>query len=333
MAASINASTSAGVVTTADTTGNLNLQSNGTTVLAMTSAGIAVTGTQSVSGVATFANGTAAAPSLSFIGSAATGFYKGTGNAIDATLNGTQVLDINASSFDIKGALNFTTPANATINGVLLATSSVESSGPIQAHGANKATISYESSYGATFTAYGPNTSTLGRMFFRHAYSNGGTVSLASFGNTYGCFGVNIDSPDSNPFTVQGAATSSTNGPAYFYTAATGTGVYVTLNNNAWSAASDERLKDIIEPITDAANKLSTLRTVMGKFKKDADGTRRPFLIAQDVQKIMPEVIDHAPNEHESGEQMLGLQYANMIPLLVAAINELTSRLAALEAK
>jgi len=45
MAASINASTSAGVVTTADTSGNLNLQSNGATVLAMTSAGIAVTGT------------------------------------------------------------------------------------------------------------------------------------------------------------------------------------------------------------------------------------------------------------------------------------------------
>jgi hypothetical protein len=50
MAASINASTSAGVVTTADTTGNLNLQSNGATVLAMTSAGIAVTGTLIPSG-------------------------------------------------------------------------------------------------------------------------------------------------------------------------------------------------------------------------------------------------------------------------------------------
>jgi len=50
MAASINASTSAGVVTTADTTGNLNLQSNGATVLAMTSAGIAVTGTLVPSG-------------------------------------------------------------------------------------------------------------------------------------------------------------------------------------------------------------------------------------------------------------------------------------------
>jgi len=45
MAASINASTSGGVVTTADTTGNLNLQSNGTTIVALTSAGVAVTGT------------------------------------------------------------------------------------------------------------------------------------------------------------------------------------------------------------------------------------------------------------------------------------------------
>jgi hypothetical protein len=50
MAASINASTSAGVVTTADTSGNLNLQSNGTTIVALTSAGAAVTGTLSASG-------------------------------------------------------------------------------------------------------------------------------------------------------------------------------------------------------------------------------------------------------------------------------------------
>jgi hypothetical protein len=49
MAASINASTSAGVVTTADTSGNLNLQSGGTTIVALTSTGAAVTGTLSAS--------------------------------------------------------------------------------------------------------------------------------------------------------------------------------------------------------------------------------------------------------------------------------------------
>ena len=44
MAVTINASTTAGLVQTADTTGNLSLQSNGTTIAALTSAGLAVTG-------------------------------------------------------------------------------------------------------------------------------------------------------------------------------------------------------------------------------------------------------------------------------------------------
>ena len=59
MASSINASTGpgGGVATTADASGNLNLQSNGSTVVAMTSTGATVTGTLGVSGVTTLANG------------------------------------------------------------------------------------------------------------------------------------------------------------------------------------------------------------------------------------------------------------------------------------
>ena len=44
MAVTINASLSAGLVQTADTSGDLNLQSGGTTRLAVTSTGVAVTG-------------------------------------------------------------------------------------------------------------------------------------------------------------------------------------------------------------------------------------------------------------------------------------------------
>lgn len=46
MASSINASTTGvgGIVTTADNTGNIDIQSGGTTVMSITSAGIAVTG-------------------------------------------------------------------------------------------------------------------------------------------------------------------------------------------------------------------------------------------------------------------------------------------------
>lgn len=115
---------------------------------------------------------------------------------------------------------------------------------------------------------------------------------------------------------------------------ASGTGVYLSNGATSWAGLSDETLKDIIEPIADAVNKVSTLRAVIGKYKTDEEGTRRSFLIAQDVQKVLPEAI----NEDKNGK--LGLQYTDTIPLLVAAIKEqqaliesLTTRLTALEAK
>jgi hypothetical protein len=111
-------------------------------------------------------------------------------------------------------------------------------------------------------------------------------------------------------------------------------GVYLTDNATSWSSASDERLKDIIEPITDAASKVSSLRAVIGKYKTDEEGTRRSFLIAQDVQKALPEAVNKQKDE------TLGIQYTDVIPLLVAAIQEqqvlieqLTTRLNALEGK
>ena len=57
MAVTLNASTTTGLVQSADLSGSLNIQSNGTTVLGVTSTGIAVTGTQSVSGNLSFNSG------------------------------------------------------------------------------------------------------------------------------------------------------------------------------------------------------------------------------------------------------------------------------------
>jgi hypothetical protein len=57
MAVTLNASTTTGLVQSADTSGSLNIQSNGTTVLGVTSTGASVTGTQSVSGNLSFNSG------------------------------------------------------------------------------------------------------------------------------------------------------------------------------------------------------------------------------------------------------------------------------------
>jgi hypothetical protein len=113
-------------------------------------------------------------------------------------------------------------------------------------------------------------------------------------------------------------------------------GVRLSSGGTSWASDSDERVKDIIEPITDAVNKVSTIRAVIGKYKTDEDGTRRSFLIAQDVQAVLPEAVVAQPDEIGT----LSLSYTDVIPLLVAAIKEqqaiiatLTDRITALEAK
>jgi hypothetical protein len=101
-------------------------------------------------------------------------------------------------------------------------------------------------------------------------------------------------------------------------------GVKLTNGATSWASASDERLKDIIEPITNAAEKVSSLRAVIGKYKTDADGKRRAFLIAQDVQAVLPEAVYSAQQARSEDEtEYLNLQYTDTIPLLVAAIQEL----------
>jgi Chaperone of endosialidase len=114
----------------------------------------------------------------------------------------------------------------------------------------------------------------------------------------------------------------------------TTTGVALTPGNNAWTAYSDERLKDIIETIENATQKVSTLRTVIGKYKTDDAEKRRVFMIAQDVQAVLPEAVT------EDNEGMLQMAYDHIVPLLTAAIKEqqilitqLTTRITALEAK
>jgi hypothetical protein len=117
------------------------------------------------------------------------------------------------------------------------------------------------------------------------------------------------------------------NGGAYVM--ANSNGVRLSNGGTSWASDSDERVKDIIEPITDAANKVSTLRAVIGKYKTDEEGTRRSFLIAQDVQAVLPEAV--VAQQDEIGT--LSLAYTDTIPLLVAAIQELKAEVDSLKAE
>jgi|694.fasta_scaffold41391_4 hypothetical protein len=163
------------------------------------------------------------------------------------------------------------------------------------------------------------------------SFDSSGRLLLGT--TTVGTDGPRITVANSNNTQTWQLGTIAAFTPFYVYNNST-VGVYITNGGTSWSSSSDERIKDIIEPIENAITKVSALRAVIGKYKTDEEGTRRSFLIAQDVQAVFPEAI----NVQEDEQGTLGLQYTEIIPLLVAAIKEqsalittLTARIAALE--
>jgi hypothetical protein len=111
-------------------------------------------------------------------------------------------------------------------------------------------------------------------------------------------------------------------------------GVVLVGSATSWSAVSDERLKTELKPIDNASAKVASLRAGTGRYLTDAENISRSFLIAQDVQAVLPEAVDVS----EDAQQTLMLRYTDTIPLLVAAIQEqqaiitaLTARVEALE--
>ena len=142
-------------------------------------------------------------------------------------------------------------------------------------------------------------------------------LNLYLFKNTQVEAYMGFNSSDSNLYVNTGGTFAST-------------GVYMANGGTSWTTNSDERLKENLVPITDAITKVSSLRTVIGNFIADENKTARPFLIAQDVQAVLPEAVSTSTmNETE----YLGVSYTDVIPLLVASIKELKSQNDALTAR
>ena len=97
------------------------------------------------------------------------------------------------------------------------------------------------------------------------------------------------------------------------------------------TAYSDRKLKDNLEVIPNALDKVSQL-TGYTYDRIDMDGVRQSGLIAQDVQEVLPEVIVNNVDP-DSGEETLSVAYGNMIGLLVEAVKELKAEVEELKGK
>jgi Chaperone of endosialidase len=76
-------------------------------------------------------------------------------------------------------------------------------------------------------------------------------------------------------------------------TSASGTAVFVNSNNKLGTATSSKRFKEKIEPMNKASEALFALQPVSFRYKKeiDPDGISQLGLVAEDVEKVNPDLV------------------------------------------
>jgi len=79
-------------------------------------------------------------------------------------------------------------------------------------------------------------------------------------------------------------------------------------------ASSDEQLKENISTIENPIDKVNELRGVDFNWKKN--GKKQIGVIAQEVEKILPELVEEMPDGYK------GVYYGNIVGLLIEAIKE-----------
>ena len=183
------------------------------------------------------------------------------------------------------------------------------------------------------------------------------TNGLAVFAVATNGVGIRAENTGANNDAVQGFTSADCCSGGYFANSGAGNGVYVTgtnagiavhgVNVGGWAGyfegnvfatgtyqSSDARLKRDIADGRYGLGALLKLRPVTFKWKNDTAGKTQLGLIAQEVEKVIPEVVvaDH------SG--MLSVNYTALVPVMVKAIQEqeatiqkLNSRLATLESE
>tara|TARA_B100000073_G_scaffold133041_1_gene109007 strand:+ start:280 stop:636 length:357 start_codon:yes stop_codon:yes gene_type:complete len=98
----------------------------------------------------------------------------------------------------------------------------------------------------------------------------------------------------------------------------------ITATGNV-TAYSDVKLKENIEIIDDALDKVSSLRGVT--FTRTDTGLKQTGVIAQEVEKVLPEAVELDDDGIKS------VAYGNLVGILIEAIKDLRSEVEELKKK
>ena len=191
----------------------------------------------------------------------------------------------------------------------------------------------------------------LGTSYLRFLHNNAGSFSEAMRIDSSGNLLVGTASPNttanvyaegssSNAFAfaadkdVSSAAAAAFSRPddgsvILFYRAWAGSGVgsiSVTSTTTAYNTSSDQRLKENIVDAPSASDDIDAIQ--VRSFDWKVDGSHQKYgMVAQELVTVAPEAVS-AP---EDPEEMMGVDYSKLVPMMLKEIQSLRARVAQLE--
>jgi len=164
-----------------------------------------------------------------------------------------------------------------------------------------------ETSWPGGYDSTGENVQTAGGLRFNDNVAlHFGTGEDVDFYNTGSS--LYIDCASSHDIFIREGSTTR-------FTFDTGTG---ELTAASFDTSSDERLKDNITTLDNALSKVLKLRGVEFNMKNERVHDRKIGLIAQEVEKVLPQVV----SEDKTEDKYKAVSYANIVALLIEAMKE-----------
>lgn len=102
----------------------------------------------------------------------------------------------------------------------------------------------------------------------------------------------------------------------------------ISTNGSAttYATSSDQRLKESIADADDAGSKIDAIQ--VRKFDWKADGSHQDYgMVAQELLEVAPEAV----SQGETEDDMMGVDYSKLVPMMLKEIQSLRARIAQLE--
>mgnify|MGYP001283310058 CR=1 FL=1 len=115
--------------------------------------------------------------------------------------------------------------------------------------------------------------------------------------------------------------------------------IFLNINNlNFELYPQNFKISKEINPLNGCLDKLLGLNGVSFRWKDLPDivgepGKKDMGIIAQEIEKVFPEVVHESAYESPDGDKYKTVAYDKLVPVLIEAVKELSARITALESK